>query len=499
MKTQIYILTLLILTFNNLKAQKYYIPDPAFRACLVTDFPTAFDTNDSLIISNANSVTGTIYCSERGIQNIEGLQYFTSIKEIFLDSNDISVFPSLVGFNNLLNITLQDNQLESIPDLRSIPNLQKVILHGNNITELPDFNGLSKLNFFSAISNPVEKMPDFTGTSLDFLFFNNTKITELHPSVLTNQPNLKVIGIRHCFFDTLPDLSNLALTSLRTEFNYLTYDDLLSFVGTPNEAAVTLDQGGMRDFTLNYNGAKVENKRFRLTFPYDDTVSTNVYSWYLNDELFRQTKKNRLVIAKVRPEHSGNWRCEVTNTSPMFDGKNFKLTTLNKRVTITGCFAESELVYQVDNVDCKNGDRISLNQGFLQNYTAPLSVELTENVRGDTINADGLTLENVQAGSYSVKITDNNGCEFIPATNLIVNKDESCDEVFTPNGDGQNDVFYFELTGKVSVYNVNNQLVREISNENFWDGKDNQAKIVHSGYYALIDETEKVVYVTVLR
>lgn len=499
MKTRIFILTLLILTFTNLKAQKIFIPDPGFRSCLVSEFPSAFDANDSLVISQASLVTGTMNCANMGINNVEGLQYFTSLKEIFLDSNSITTFPSLVGFNNLLNLTFQDNQLDSIPDLRNIPNLQKAIFHGNNITKLPDFNGLSKLNFFSAISNPVEKMPDFTGTSLDFLFFNNTRITEIHPSVLINQPSLKVIGIRHCYLDTLPDFSNLTLNSLRLEYNYLTYDDLLAFVGTSNEMALALDLGGMRDLSLKYNGTSKENETFILKFPHDDTVSTSIYSWYHDDTLFKQTSVNQLVISKALPEHTGDWRCEVTNTSPLFSGKDFKIRAFYMNVRIAACFSGSELVYQVDKVDCKNGDQISLDQNFLQNYTAPLSVELTETIRGEVYTAEGLSLENVHAGNYAVKITDANGCEYTPATNLIVNKDESCDEVFTPNGDGQNDVFYFELTGKVSVYNVNNQLIREIDNENFWDGKDKDSKMVHSGYYALIDETEKVVYVTVLR
>ena len=91
------------------------------------------------------------------------------------------------------------------------------------------------------------------------------------------------------------------------------------------------------------------------------------------------------------------------------------------------------------------------------------------------------TLSNLTSGTYSVLITDNNGCT--NTEQVIINDlQEGCDyfvyvpNVFTPNEDGNNDVFYVRGKGirsmNIEIYNRWGNKVFESSNvEVGWDGK----------------------------
>ncbi|MBI2281501.1 MAG: gliding motility-associated C-terminal domain-containing protein [Bacteroidetes bacterium] len=91
------------------------------------------------------------------------------------------------------------------------------------------------------------------------------------------------------------------------------------------------------------------------------------------------------------------------------------------------------------------------------------------------------TLSNLTSGTYSVLITDNNGC--MNTEQVIINDlQEGCDyfvyvpNVFTPNGDGNNDIFYVRGKGirsmNLEIFNRWGNKVFESSNiEVGWDGK----------------------------
>ena len=91
------------------------------------------------------------------------------------------------------------------------------------------------------------------------------------------------------------------------------------------------------------------------------------------------------------------------------------------------------------------------------------------------------TLSNLVAGTYSVLITDNNGC--MNTGQVVINDlQEGCDyfvyvpNVFSPNGDGNNDIFYVRGKGirsmNIEIYNRWGNKVFESSNiADGWDGK----------------------------
>lgn len=60
------------------------------------------------------------------------------------------------------------------------------------------------------------------------------------------------------------------------------------------------------------------------------------------------------------------------------------------------------------------------------------------------------------------------------------------ERIITPNGDGKNDFATFDglpAGTKVVIFDVTGRVIREFSDVNFWDGKDDQGNVVESGVY----------------
>jgi gliding motility-associated-like protein len=90
------------------------------------------------------------------------------------------------------------------------------------------------------------------------------------------------------------------------------------------------------------------------------------------------------------------------------------------------------------------------------------------------------SIYNLSAGNYSLTITDSNNCSATEATS-ITNVDEDCDyfifipTVFSPNGDGENDILFLRGKGieefSLVIYNRCGNKVFETNDLNVgWDG-----------------------------
>jgi gliding motility-associated-like protein len=137
--------------------------------------------------------------------------------------------------------------------------------------------------------------------------------------------------------------------------------------------------------------------------------------------------------------------------------------------------------------------------------TAPLTVGLTNNSSGATHylwsfgNGSGATTMNATAvyptaGVYTVTLVASNGsCFGLDTAVIIVNDATSIviPNIFSPNGDGINDVFYIATTGMsslhVDIFNRWGQLVYTLGSINqSWDGKLNNGNQATEGTYYFI-------------
>ncbi|PHN03939.1 T9SS type A sorting domain-containing protein [Flavilitoribacter nigricans] len=172
--------------------------------------------------------------------------------------------------------------------------------NGNNLVGGELFLDLPALEFLSVANNAIEdtrlfysKLPEAEA----FYFSNNRVDTVLDFYNFSRMPNLR---------------------ELRIDCNRLSFDDILFSIDTLT--AITSANGG--SFVYSPQQLVYESERsvdqpdvdITIDLGVDDTVSTNVYTWYKNDELFQVVNGvNTLQLEEVWSPTAGHYRCEITN------------------------------------------------------------------------------------------------------------------------------------------------------------------------------------------
>lgn len=194
---------------------KTFIQDVNFEQALIKLGYDSGMVDHFVPTANINSIT-TLYVYERSIANLEGIDDFVSLVNLFVDDNqltsvDISNLSALSQFrcsNNLLanldvsnnpllnRLRCANNQLTSI-DISMHPNFLTINCEGNPITSL-DFTSNPNLNQISC---------------------DNTLITSLDVS---QNPNLQSLSCSDALLTELDVSLNPNITSLRCQNNQLT-------------------------------------------------------------------------------------------------------------------------------------------------------------------------------------------------------------------------------------------------------------------------------------
>jgi gliding motility-associated-like protein len=88
-----------------------------------------------------------------------------------------------------------------------------------------------------------------------------------------------------------------------------------------------------------------------------------------------------------------------------------------------------------------------------------------------------ITYNNIPAGRYDVIVTDQNGCSLELIARVPLDTDIFIPNIFTPNGDGSNDVFFIrnlpEANANLVITNRwGGEIYSTKSYQNNWDGGD---------------------------
>lgn len=146
-------------TLDEDHSSEVNIPDPAFRAYCIENF----DTNHDLKFSEAEAaVVATIDVTGLGIESLEGLQHFTSLRDLNCSNNMLT---SLDVSNNLQLkwfecIGTEDYKLSSL-DLTKNTNLTYLRLNNNNLTDL-DVTKNTRLDYLDLSGNPLSSSIDLS-------------------------------------------------------------------------------------------------------------------------------------------------------------------------------------------------------------------------------------------------------------------------------------------------------------------------------------------------
>lgn len=518
-------------------AQTYYIADDAFRQCIIDKDPSLVNTSDELIIAGAAAVTGTLSCTAYGINQVDGLQYFTGISELKLENNNISTINEISGLTQLINIDLKQNEISYLPNLSGLTNLVSLILHDNIISELPELPQPGNLRHLNFSQNNFSTFPDLsTQTKLEHInFARNTNIgsidafpalinlKELHIYLcglsevpdISKLDSLQFLNIGYNYLTTLPDfrtntllntiyandnnLSSFAdmsvlpdLQKVRLYNNYLSFEDFTPLLATPAYGDI-YKFVPQKEFPNPLAISYFEYDSISFETSIDQGLNDNTYTWYYNTIPLWTGTRDTFNIAEAQVSQSGDFYFTISN--PNFP--ELQLTSVTKNISFVNCLDKSQINYSVTGSTCEEAGKIIVSKGTQPRTDISFTLE-SQSSGTKSFSEDGsfYQLNNplytlyAQAGEKCIKLIDEN----------IELPIEKCKEAyFSPNDDGIDDSYYFTQQGRAKIYNKWGQLVAELPVPGEWNGMLNNNQIIQTGYYTVdINDGEEKFHLSVV-
>ncbi|MDE0040685.1 MAG: leucine-rich repeat domain-containing protein, partial [Candidatus Poribacteria bacterium] len=133
-------------------AQVVEIPDPYLRAAIreALNLP-----NDSQITVQDISQLTDLRAQNTGIESLDGLEYATNLRRLWLGSNPLSDLSPISNCSKLEDLDISGCGISDIFALRGLVNLLGVNLGGNNIHDLQPLNSLKNLEHLLMYQNPI--------------------------------------------------------------------------------------------------------------------------------------------------------------------------------------------------------------------------------------------------------------------------------------------------------------------------------------------------------
>ena len=531
-----YIVLFISLCFGTANAQYITLPDPAFVQFLADSFPAVLNAQKQFDTTKAKTISGKIVAMNRGIVDVAGIQYFTSIKEIQLGNNKLTSFPRIDNLKSLTVLYLDTNQLTSIPDLRAVTNLGTINVYRNKLDSLPDFSNLTKLKHFLIAGNNLKKMPDFTGcTLLQHIVANDNKISQLPdftkhlqldrvlftnnefkevdfnliPTVtevrfdgnlltkfpdLRGRTNLTELELDRNYIDSLPDLSslvNLAILDIST--NYFTFESLSKF--TPPKSMTRYRYSPQRLAGKKDTVIKRQNDFFRLEWPVRNSLPTNQYTWYKDGKALASGSIPIFSIPKIGKNDQGTFSIECRNTAY----PQLVLKSENVLLRVIDCFDLGQLKVNYVTSSCKYPIAASVDEGTILFGRKPFAYKLLNSLSNEENNFKSPNLTIAKEGTYDFVLTDSAGCEQVMKNYIQTSRPDNCDAIFYPGLNGAESTFYIDQKGMAKIYNNAGHKLKELSVPAYWDGKDNNGQFLDSGLYLIIVNEQLKIPISLMR
>ena len=511
-------------------AQTASVPDPAFLSFLKTKYPSVINASDQLIIAQAATVTGTLECSNRGITNLQGVQYFINIKTLRASYNNLTSLPNLSALTKLEGLDIQYNQLVMLPSLNTMLLLDKIFASNNKLIKLPELTYNTKLVQLIVFSNQLDSLPPLNHllklAKMDVGNNKLKKLPDMHSLVnmeqlliwsnqldsvpnLANFPNLwrfnagsnllaytpdfshnprmKILYINNNQLTSLPDISGLdSLDDVRLQANFCDFAAL-----SPVNAY--LGQDTIFDYTpqSNFPGG-VFNLMFNDSLIIPSGISSTdpaTYQWYLNGKLSYTTSTP---VLKIYPAVPGDYY--VVAKSPQFP--ELTLRTNIFKVSTTNCLDLSGLAFEIDPIRCLKAGALWINCVSLptDQYTYQLTGMVTNKIHTSVSG----NFKDLSEPSYSLTVSSATCTVTYPS--VIKVPQLQCQETYiTPDGDGDMDTYFFDRDGKVMIYDKQGRKVKQLNLPAEWDGTDANGKRVPQGYYVCnVNEGEEQINITVI-
>ena len=186
--------------------------DANFKAYCVKNF----DTNGDGEISYAEAaVVSRVYCVERSISSLEGIQYFTALNKLYCDGNQLTALD--VSKNTALEwLNCQRNQLTTL-DVSKNTALAWLDCDGNQLTTL-DVSNNTELKELYCSSNKLTTLDVSNNMALTMLYCSSNQLTTMDVS---NNAELEEFYCSSNHLTTLDVNNNTELEDLSCDSNSL--------------------------------------------------------------------------------------------------------------------------------------------------------------------------------------------------------------------------------------------------------------------------------------
>ena len=232
------------------------LPVPVLADDPVVIFPdTKLDTAIREAISKptgdilASDLAGltTLNADNRGIINLSGLEYCTSLTTLHVCLNQISDITPLAGLTNLTVLWLGQNQISDLTPLAGLTNLTELWLQINQISDLTPLAGLTNLTKLALNQNQISDLTPLAGlTNLTELWLGFNQISDLTPLTgLTSLTGLDLYGTQISDLTLLAGLTNLTVLWLGQN----QISDLTPLAGLTNLTVLGLMVNQISDLT----------------------------------------------------------------------------------------------------------------------------------------------------------------------------------------------------------------------------------------------------------
>ena len=213
----------------------------------------------------------TSFCaSERGIVALTGLEHATSLRHLYLDSNNISDISPLANLSSLTDLYLGANKIGNISRLANLTSLTLLRLDSNQISDISPLAYLSSLTELDLGWNEIGDMsPLGELTSLTDLDLHSNHIGDISALAnLTSLTSLRLDSNQISDISSLADLANL--TSLRLDSNQIS--DISALADLANLTSLRLDSNQISDISsladlTSLTSLRLDSNRISDIFP----------------------------------------------------------------------------------------------------------------------------------------------------------------------------------------------------------------------------------------
>ena len=184
------------------------------------------DENGELNLANAGSIT-TLDLSEGYIQKLDGLQYFTNLKELNIADNEVQDLSPIANLTKLEKLNVSGQFISSLYPISNLKNLTVLDVSENELTTLSSVVNLTALKELNASDNRLTTLNSISGlTGLEKASLSDNPLSEGNLNTLKNLNRLSVLEANKCGLNSIAGLPVENLTEL-----YLS-DNNIDSIGT---------------------------------------------------------------------------------------------------------------------------------------------------------------------------------------------------------------------------------------------------------------------------